>query len=1601
MANQDNKINKIKLPNEQEYVIDATYWSGYETSDVKSINGVSILEKGGGNITITLPSALKYCGITTTKLEDGSTVNPVIIDGNEHLASTGCVVFYEDKEFVFNANSKWELFGAENTYKVVQNPVSSPNVSGDATAFIDTISQDANGVITATKKNVKIPTPDWNAQEGEGGYIENRPFYGGNIIKQYGSSVNQTSNSYQLEQYNMWKVTNFVLLNDNTGESLYVDDIDLFEFTEQTYSISDGEYEVKVKVERDMLDATFSVDIIKNNNDCRYVLFLNKYANIQKLDDKYLPDTVIKTTPQTLSDDEKNQALTNLGLSDVVNVINDMPIVKGNVENSAVLKGGNNVAGNFATALGELTTASGYGSVTEGYGTEATESMAHAEGYYTDAKGKYSHAEGHESQALDLCSHAEGATTIAKRYAHSEGRSTQANGECSHSEGLSTIADGEYAHSEGRSTQANGKTSHSEGRDTKSVGESSHAEGNGSVANGKGSHAEGVGTITNSEGEHASGKYNISNSDTQFSIGIGTSKSVRKNAFEVKQNGDIYVEGVEGRIQDKLNEISQINKTIEDNEEVIASALCELNDRVDEVEKTIEDNEEVIATALCELNEKVGEIEKTQEKIFIFPEDFIEEEYNEPDEDGFFGKVKQKYVTDILENGYTKILSIEDDGISYVYELDYFDLHNDVLKLKLRIEHVQENDTGETINIIEINTNRDSVDFCKYKMQVFIYNFPFTYSGDTTPENNYGYKRLNFINSVITDGIDLPEENKQLFKKNMGSFADWNAQEGESGYIKNKTHYQDRIELLHIQTKHYSNINVSEYAYLEFFINGQYEVEIVVQDDYFEKLLDKYTNSYGSHPNFSGAIENGILYFDIDDWDDEDPIVQIIGLKYIKLSENYLPDTVIKTTPQTLSDTDKNQALDNLGIQIVKGDGENSAVLKGGNNIANGIGSISLGKGSTADGKYSFASGNSVASGDYSHSEGVPAVENGVTRYTKAIGRASHAEGEGCHASATGAHAEGMWTDAKKNGSHAEGYKTVAGGQYSHVEGNDSQSIGNISHAEGKNCIANGRASHAEGWYTIANNEGEHASGKYNVSNGDTQFSVGIGTSDNNRKNAFEVKKNGDIYIEGVEGKIQDKLNAVGQASIISVTYNEIVGLRRDSKLIPGQQYRITDYVTTTVQENTQSAGHQFDIIVTADDVNVLNENARAIQHTTNENDYFSNSDLSAWELKYCLDNDTDKFKWATESGKGVIYYMKDEWNNECPYDFKNIQFARWELSNPVGYRNDYDFDNWEENWVEESTPCDSLKTGFNGLNGSNKEFYYGYNEFDDFYKYRVVYEISESPTYCYTFGNSTDYSVNGSNYGNVIKEYKNGNTIPIRLNNIVFLSSSCYSNTFGNSCYSNTFGNSCYSNTFGDDCDSNTFGNYCRSNTFGNYCYSNTFGNYCRSNTFGNYCYSNTFGDSCDFNTFGNFYYSNTLGNSCHSNTFGNGIYNYNINNVTSNNTYFVGKVMAPDGFYQESDETLKSFVNDIEVDLDKIAELPKKYFYWIAREKDGLQMGTSAQAVKELYPELVQEGTDGKLTVDYSKLSIIALKAIDILNVERKQMRDDIDMIKKKLCL
>ena len=456
--------------------------------------------------------------------------------------------------------------------------------------------------------------------------------------------------------------------------------------------------------------------------------------------------------------------------------------------------------------------------------------------------------------------------------------------------------------------------------------------------------------------------------------------------------------------------------------------------------------------------------------------------------------------------------------------------------------------------------------------------------------------------------------------------------------------------------------------------------------------------------------------------------------------------------------------------------------------------------------------------------------------------------------------------------SSAFGMETSASGNSANAEGWQTKSNGVASHAEGVQTEANGNASHAEGQKTITLNKAEHTEGTWNLSIKDkTIHTVGIGSNYNDRKNAHEIHLDGKHYIYGIGGydgtnsqtegikTVQEVAEEVVNA--VQITYAELKSLRDAGKLVPGQQYRITDYTCTTTQTGTKSAGHQFDIIVTADDESTLNEEARAALHTGDE--YFSGCNLSAWKIWYCLDNDTTRFAWAdATNGKGVIYRMIDEWNNDAPYDFKNIQFYR--------------------KW-------DSGKSLWSTISSDN------------------------TGVPCYTFsskGNSatisfTDYSLASSNsiYSNVIKKYVSSRKQT--LNNICFFGNYCYSNTFGNKCYSNTFGNYCYYNTFGNNCQNNTFGNYCNSNTFGDYCYSNTFGNDCQNNTFGNNCYNNTFGNNyfsnilgnnfqnntfgnyCSSNTFGNYCYNNTFGNNCYRNTFGNNFQNNTFGNDCNSNTF------------------------------------------------------------------------------------------------------------------
>ena len=95
---------------------------------------------------------------------------------------------------------------------------------------------------------------------------------------------------------------------------------------------------------------------------------------------------------------------------------------------------------------------------------------------------------------------------------------------------------------------------------------------------------------------------------------------------------------------------------------------------------------------------------------------------------------------------------------------------------------------------------------------------------------------------------------------------------------------------------------------------------------------------------------------------------------------------------------------------------------------------------------------------------------------------------------------------------------------------------GEGSHAEGLGSIAKGDFSHASGVFTNTTNEGEFACGNRNVSTPNvTLFSVGIGGQEQDKcdhLNAFEINKNGDLYIKGTGGYDGTNVTGTGIKSV-------------------------------------------------------------------------------------------------------------------------------------------------------------------------------------------------------------------------------------------------------------------------------------------------------------------------------------------------------------------------------------------------------------------------------------------------------------------------------------
>lgn len=442
-----------------------------------------------------------------------------------------------------------------------------------------------------------------------------------------------------------------------------------------------------------------------------------------------------------------------------------------------------------------------------------------------------------------------------------------------------------------------------------------------------------------------------------------------------------------------------------------------------------------------------------------------------------------------------------------------------------------------------------------------------------------------------------------------------------------------------------------------------------------------------------------------------------------------------------------------------------------------------------------------------------------------------------------------------------------------------------------------------------------------------------------------------------------DELEDKVEPNMIEVTYAQLKTARNNDELIPGATYRITDYTTiingiydlsaiaggTTYLPYAVSAWHPFDIIVEAVDTNALSEIAKATHHSGDT--YFADSAVDAWELRYCLDNDTSRFMWAdATNGKGVIYGLKDEFNNYCGYDFKNLMFPRYALSALDPDANDkalaYDANGQPNRYGSIYQVFSALQRYLmvgqyeNPWENAGYDFAVSGNILGviQFPAIDATYLSSFSADLYYTFDYfdglaHSDYSLNTSGkmlcYENEIANIPDTlsvsaglSNVPIGISGNVFenntynfinydlycagnrlaagtslntfgaechgneIGADCYGNTVGNSCSYNTVGNGCINNIIGDEFQYNTLSEDCINNTIGSTFLHNAIGAHCADNIIGAYCSGNSVGSKFCNNTIGGGFICNVIGNECGYNRVGDDCTYNTFGNIFKSNT-------------------------------------------------------------------------------------------------------------------
>lgn len=268
-------------------------------------------------------------------------------------------------------------------------------------------------------------------------------------------------------------------------------------------------------------------------------------------------------------------------------------------------------------------------------------------------------------------------------------------------------------------------------------------------------------------------------------------------------------------------------------------------------------------------------------------------------------------------------------------------------------------------------------------------------------------------------------------------------------------------------------------------------------------------------------------------------------------------------------------------------------------NLGSGEYSAELPGGSSASGDNSVAMGlDNVSSGDFSLTSGIDSVASG--KCSSAFGSGSKAAGMNAFATGSNGEATGKGTFVFGHRSKALGDYSIAGGWACNALGDNSVALGfyansneKYSFSTGYQTQANGRYGFVANYYTVITNEAESAFGKYNRLNNNQIFSIGIGTSESSRENAFEVYSSGEVNIPNLRGYVKTELlrtdedlrsvslgfgaTATGEDSIAVGRYtyatgdkSQAFGSETEAK---GYASHTEGYYTTAIGDNSHAEG--------------------------------------------------------------------------------------------------------------------------------------------------------------------------------------------------------------------------------------------------------------------------------------------------------------------------------------------------------------------------------------------------------------------------------------------